>query len=169
VLDPLSPMITEGLAENFHDAHRYDDAISTVLNMPDQKLGRVILAQSYIFKGEYQEALKMPKVADPDDLNGFIVKAAALARSGDRPAALKILAGIERSQTAGSTHCYIPPGYLAWAYSMVGEKEKAFAYLAKAYQQHDPALANLKVDPAFDSLRDDPRFNDLLKKVGFSN
>jgi TolB-like protein len=168
VLDPLSPMITEGLAENFHDAHRYDDAISTVLNMPDQGVGWVILAQSYIFKGAYQEALKIPNVTHPVDLNGFITKAAALAQSGERSSALKILAGIEHNpQSAGPTHGYIPPGYLAWAYAMVGEKEKSFAYLEKAYEQHDPALANLKVDPGFDLLRDDPRFNELLKKVGF--
>lgn len=170
VLDPLSPMITEGLAENFYNARRYDEAISTILNMPDQKVGWVVLANAYIFKGMYQEALKIPNVANPVDLNGSITKAAALARSGDRAAALKILAGIEQNpQGAGPTHGYIPPGYLAWAYAMVGEKEKSFILLDKAYRQHDPALANLKVDPGFDALRDDPRFNDLLKKVGFSN
>lgn len=170
VLDPLSPMITEGLAENFYDAHRYDDAISTVLNMPDQKVGWIILAHAYIFKGRYAETLKMPKVANPDDLNGFITEAAALDRSGDHAAALKILAELESNQRmAGTSHGYIPPGYLAWAYAMLGEKEKSFAFLEKAYQQHDPALANLKVDPGFDILRGDPRFNDLLKKVGFNN
>ncbi|HEY1659160.1 MAG TPA: hypothetical protein VGG14_12485 [Candidatus Sulfotelmatobacter sp.] len=170
VLDPLSPMITEGLAENFHDAHRFDDAISTVLNMPDQRVGWVILAQSYVFKGEYREALKIPKVANPDDLEGLVIRAAALARSGDRAAALKILAGIEQNpQNTGPTHGYIPPGYLAWAYAMVGEKEKSFALLDKAYKQRDPALANLKVGPGFDILRGDPRFTVLLHKVGFDN
>jgi hypothetical protein len=51
---------------------------------------------------------------------------------------------------------------------MAGDKERAFALLEKAYQQHDPSLANLKVDPGFDSLRSDPRYVDLLKRVGLS-
>jgi hypothetical protein len=52
---------------------------------------------------------------------------------------------------------------------MAGEKERSFTWLEKAYQQHDPALANLKVDPAFDSLRSDPRYPEMLKRVGLSN
>jgi len=52
---------------------------------------------------------------------------------------------------------------------MIGEKEAAFAWLEKAYQQHDPTLANLRVDPGFDSLRSDPRYPELLKKVGLSD
>jgi hypothetical protein len=49
------------------------------------------------------------------------------------------------------------------------KKERAIAWLEKAYQQHDPALANLKVDPAFDPLRQGSRFVDLMKKVGFGS
>jgi adenylate cyclase len=63
----------------------------------------------------------------------------------------------------------MPPGVLGYAYARVGEKEWAFTWLEKAYQVHDPALANLKVDPRFDSLRDDPRYVDLLKKVGLND
>ena len=163
-------MITEGLAENFFYAQRFDDAISTVLNMPDQKVGWIILAHSYIFKGMYQETLKIPKVANPDDLNGFILKAIVLGRSGDHAAAMKILADLQAKQrNSDASRNYIPPGYLAWAYAMVGEKEKSFWFLEKAYQQHDPALANLKVDPDFDTLRQDPRFVALLAKVGLND
>jgi TolB-like protein/lipoprotein NlpI len=170
VLDPLSPMITEGRAENFYDWRRYDDAISVVLNMPDQRVGWLILANAYIFKGMYQQALKIPNVGNPNDMNGFIIKAAALARSGDRNAGLKILTDLEeRHKNAGASEDYIPPGYLAWGYAMAGDKERSLLYLEKAYEQRDPTLANLKVDPGFDILRSDPRFTDLLHKVGFDN
>lgn len=175
VLDPLSPMITEGLAENFFYTHRFDEAISTVLNMPDQKVGWVLLAHAYIFSGQYQQALKLPNVANPDDVNGFTTRAAALARSGDRPAALKILATLEQNeQNRSGSRRYIAPGYLpagpmAWVYAMVGEKEKSLGLLEKAYLEHDPELSNLKVDPGYDLLRDDRRFTDLLHRVGFDN
>jgi len=169
VLDPLSPMISEGLAENFYVARRYDDAITTVLNMPNPKVGWAVLTYSYIFKGMYQEALKVPEVANATDLDGFLLKAEILIRSGDRAAGLKILEDLESNHlNPGADQNYIPPGYLGWAYAMAGEKERAFAWLEKAYQQHDPALANLKVDPGFDSLRSDPRYPDLLKRVGLS-
>ena len=170
VLDPLSPMISEGLAENFYDARRYDEAITTVLNMPDPKVGWVVLAYAYIFKGMYQEALKLPNVADATDLDGFLIRAEAQLRSGDRTAGLKILNDLEHHRrNSGADRDYIPPGYLAWGYAMAGDKERAFAWLEKAYQQHDPSLANLKVDPGFDSLRSDPRYLDLLKRVGLSD
>jgi TolB-like protein/Tfp pilus assembly protein PilF len=170
VLDPLSPMITEGLAENFVDARRYDDAIATVRSMPNPKVGWAVLAEAYIFKGASQEALQIPEVADAKDLTQLTARAEALARSGDRDGGLKILKNLEREQkNTGARDNYIPPGVLGYAYAIAGEKEPAFLWLEKAYQQHDPALANLKANPGFDSLRSDPRYLELLKKVGLSN
>ena len=49
---------------------------------------------------------------------------------------------------------------------VAGEKERAFALLEKAYQQHDPGLTPLKVNPEVDSLRGDPRYIQLIKKMG---
>lgn len=169
LLDPMSPMITEGRAENFKDARRYDDAINIVLNMPDKKVGWLVLAQVYIFEGMYQEALKVPGVGDATDINGLVMKAIALAGSGNRAEALSILEDLQHNQrNPGASNDYIPPGVLGYAYASLAEKERAFAWLEKAYAVHDPALANLKVDPGFDSLRDDPRYVALLKKVGLN-
>jgi hypothetical protein len=66
VLNPMSPMITEGRAENFKGARRYDDAINIVLNMPDKNVGWLALADAYVFKGMYQEAIKVPAVGECD-------------------------------------------------------------------------------------------------------
>ena len=102
-------------------------------------------------------------------MNGFLLKAVALIRSGNRTEGLKILNKMDHDQpTSAAHHFYTPPGYLAWAYAAVGEKEASFTWLARAYQQHDPAISNLKVDPGFDSLRSDPVLA-LLSKVGLGN
>jgi len=50
---------------------------------------------------------------------------------------------------------------LAWR----GEKDKAFEWLERAYQQRDGGLSEVKVDLLLDRLHDDPRFKALLKKM----
>ena len=52
-------------------------------------------------------------------------------------------------------------------HATLGEKDKAFAELEKAYETREWSLINLKVDPRLDALRDDPRFQDLMRRVGF--
>ena len=49
----------------------------------------------------------------------------------------------------------------------LGDKDKAFEYLEKAYQKRDSLLYQLQVEPSLDPLRDDPRYDELLKRVGF--
>ncbi len=61
---------------------------------------------------------------------------------------------------------YISPYLFAVVYVGLGDKEQAFAWLEKAYQDRSFWLIWLKVEPRFDSLRDDPRFQDLLRRIG---
>ncbi len=77
---------------------------------------------------------------------------------------------LERDQpNSGGSYPFIAPADLGMSYAVIGEKERAFSWLEKAYQQHDPALAQLKVDPSVDNLRSDPRYPALLKKLGLSD
>ncbi len=47
----------------------------------------------------------------------------------------------------------------------LGDKERAFEYLAMSYAEKDAEMVYLKYDPQLDSLRDDPRFDDWLGKM----
>ena len=40
----------------------------------------------------------------------------------------------------------------------VGEKQKAFEWLEKAYEEHDSGLVSVAVEPMFEPIRSDPRF-----------
>ena len=51
-------------------------------------------------------------------------------------------------------------------FAQAGDKEKAFAWLEKAFQRRVSVLTNIGVDPAFDPIRSDPRFDDLLRRIG---
>ena len=54
----------------------------------------------------------------------------------------------------------------AWTHGLLGEYDRAFAYLERAYGARDFYLIFLNADPAFDSLRADPRFAELVRRVG---
>ena len=48
----------------------------------------------------------------------------------------------------------------------MGDRERAFVSLEKAYEAHDLQLQYLGVSQEFDPLRADPHFQDLLRRVG---
>jgi tetratricopeptide (TPR) repeat protein len=87
-----------------------------------------------------------------------------LARSGERGRALQALEELK----AVSKKRYTTALGFARIYVGLGDKDQAFAWLAKAYEEHATGLYLLKVDPVWDPLRSDPRFNDLLHRVGLS-
>jgi TolB-like protein/DNA-binding winged helix-turn-helix (wHTH) protein len=55
---------------------------------------------------------------------------------------------------------------IAWAYTYLGDKDKAIEWLDRAYQERSMELYALAVDPSVDPLRSDPRFQDLLRRIG---
>jgi len=59
---------------------------------------------------------------------------------------------------------YVSPEILGQIYAALGEKDQAFEWLEKAYQDHDLGLFFL-TDPVLDPLRDDPRFQDLRRRM----
>jgi Flp pilus assembly protein TadD len=61
---------------------------------------------------------------------------------------------------------YVSADGIARIYAGLGEKDQAFAWLEKAYDEHSYSMAWLKVEPGWDSLRSDPRFAVLLQQMG---
>ena len=61
----------------------------------------------------------------------------------------------------------IPSNVLAEAYAYLGEKDNAFAWLEKAFEERNFSLPALRVDPTWDNLRADPRFQDLVRRMNF--
>ena len=51
-------------------------------------------------------------------------------------------------------------------YGGLGEKDEAFAWLDKAYEERSEDSVLLKAHPIFDPLRSDPHFDDLIRRTG---
>ncbi|MGI8839023.1 MAG: TPR end-of-group domain-containing protein, partial [Pyrinomonadaceae bacterium] len=47
------------------------------------------------------------------------------------------------------------------------DKDRAFEYLQKQFEENPQSLSFLQVHPEWDSLRSDPRFAKLLKSMNF--
>ena len=62
----------------------------------------------------------------------------------------------------------VDPGYIAGLYALLIEKDSAFVYLEKAYQEHSNQIYLVKNISDFDPLRDDSRYVELVQKMGFS-
>jgi tetratricopeptide (TPR) repeat protein len=75
----------------------------------------------------------------------------------------KILGELQRQ----SKVTYISPYMIAVIYSGLGQREKAFEFLEKAYEERSPDVAYfVKADLRIDPLRSDQRFRDLMHRIG---
>jgi len=73
-----------------------------------------------------------------------------------------------RTLEQGSRERHIPRTGLALVYAGLGERERMFEWLEKAYSAQDENLVFLPVDPRWDAYRDDPRFVALVARCGFT-
>jgi TolB-like protein/tetratricopeptide (TPR) repeat protein len=166
-LDPLSPAAGATVGFALYCARRYDEALrqfNKVLDLhPDAALPIAAhVGAIYEAKGDFATAMAK--------YNQVLEKAPAvkeriahlLASTGRRDEARRILREIEIPTANG------PPDPFAVAiiYGALGDRDRAFEWLDRAYAARKIAL--LKVDPMLDPLRLDPRFQALLKKTGFS-
>lgn len=170
-LDPLSLItsVTKGWA--FYFARQFDLAIQQcekTLELDTNYVGaHDCLGAAYMATGSYEKAIVECQKAAAGSANDplrTVGLGRAYALSGKRIKAEKILKALQKS----SSHHYVPPYFLATLYVALGDKEEAFSWLGKAYDERDSYLAWLKVDDSIDSLRMDSRFRELLSKIGLS-
>jgi tetratricopeptide (TPR) repeat protein len=119
----------------------------------------------YLAKGMYREALAESEnylALSPRNPAALAALADAHARSGERNQALRVFEELKEL----SNQRHVPSYYFAIVYVGLNDKDEAFAWLEKAYEERDGSLPMLKVNPSLDPLRSDPRFADLVRRVG---
>jgi hypothetical protein len=55
---------------------------------------------------------------------------------------------------------------MAVAYAQLGDKDLAFEWLEKAYDERSPRMCDIRVMPALESIRPDSRYAALAKRIG---
>jgi serine/threonine-protein kinase len=167
-LDPLSPIIRSELGYSYVEARQYDRAVEEFRNAtelyPDFSPAHCFLSLAYQYSGLYDEALaECRRAIDLGKSDHFLLLQLAhiLAISGKRAESRQLLAEI----TNEPKNRYFPPTHIATVYVALGDKERAFEWLEKAYKERDWGLVGIRVYPEFDAVRSDPRFADLLQRM----
>lgn len=160
-LDPLAPEISMDIAHLFNFSRQYDKAIPQYLKTiemdPNFARVHVRLASAYQNIGMYQEAIAELKKVNTE--GGQLAYAYAVAGQTDQ--AQKILNDLKEL----SKQQYVSPFDFAIIYKGLGDKDQAFEWLNKTFDENPYRLSMLRVNPRFDSLRSDPRFTDLLRRM----
>lgn len=90
------------------------------------------------------------------------LKAYALAKAGRREEALAIVREIEKFAESRPA----PSHNLAIAWTALGDHDRAFYWLERAYRDRLYLLRWVAVGPGFEPLRGDPRYADLMRRMG---
>ena len=116
-------------------------------------------------KSMYAEAIA--ELEKEVELGGLLRKPAILgyayALAGNRAEAQRILQ--ERIQSEGKAS-FTYHG-IALIYTALGDKDRAFQCLEKAFQEKETNILFLKTSPEWDLLRPDPRFDALVGRLPF--
>ena len=110
--------------------------------------------------GKNESALAHFRASDePFRLTGTAMLEHTLGHAPESEQALDVL---KKKYAAGSAF------QIAAVYAWRGEKDLAFEWLDRAYDQHDAGMPRLRYDPTLATLHDDSRFAALVKKMGFA-
>jgi tetratricopeptide (TPR) repeat protein len=153
----------------YYQLHDYGPMLEAMRNYvslnPGHWLGHNLLGVAY--QGSGQTLLAIPEYQKAVEYSGHdsdptASLAYAYARTGKRAEAEKILRDLlEQSRTN-----YVSPYMIATIYAGLGNKDRAFEYLEKAYDERSADLSYfLRADLRMDTLRSDRRFQDLAKHV----
>jgi tetratricopeptide (TPR) repeat protein len=110
------------------------------------------------------EELETARRDGPDDVFVLGLLGYGYAVTGRRVDAFKVLESLDELEK----HRYVSRAARVYVYAGLGDKDKAFEWLEKAYQERSDALVWFRKEPESQSLRSDPRFAALMRKIGFT-
>lgn len=164
-LDPVSSRAYMNRAYIKYFARQYDaalDDLQLAANLPHTpKEFHFALGDIYVEKGLYREAAqKFQELGGPHSTGHLGNIYARQGRVRDAEAMVDQLK--QEVQKSG-----IGRYEIALIYAGIGDKNNAFEWLERSFENRDKGITYLRIDPCLDPLRADPRFQELIKRVGF--
>jgi tetratricopeptide (TPR) repeat protein len=161
-LDPLSSGAWDNLGFYYACTANYagaETALGRALGFePTSVIALSYLGMVRLLEGRGQEALALYQKIDQE---GFRLAGIAMAEQS--------LGHMAKSRQALqqliATHAQEQAYQIAEAYAWVGDTNKAFEWLERAYSQRDGGLSFMKISPMLGSLHADRRFKALLEKL----
>jgi DNA-binding winged helix-turn-helix (wHTH) protein/TolB-like protein/Tfp pilus assembly protein PilF len=168
-LEPLSFIGNSHLGWILYLAGRYDEAVAHCERLldvdPNFFPARRYLGLVYEQQGRYKEAIEQFQQGVKLSGNPLMLSLLghAYAVSGRKVEAQRILTELNQQKQR-----YVSPYTIATIYAGLGEKDQAFRWLEKAYEERDIWLMNLRIDPVLKPIRSDQRFTSLLQRLGLT-
>lgn len=171
-LDPLSLSVNFSIAALLYFNRQYDESINRIEAMHDQDPGFTL---GYGLLGVIYTRKKMPDKAVEAWLKGSALEGVGQSAGAERALRDAFKAGgtegflrkhlevLEEESKRG----YVSPYFIAIDYGLLGDKERVFEWLEKAYKERSSWLVEMRVDPLWDFVRSDPRYTDLLRRIGY--
>jgi serine/threonine protein kinase/tetratricopeptide (TPR) repeat protein len=168
-LDPLNPVISMDVGHTcYYTSGDYRKAIEQyrkVLELnPDFVLAHFYLGLAHVRRNDLADAVSeieivkhlAPGQPDPIALLGYTYGIAG--RRAEAEQALAELKSLSKRR-------YVSAFPLVWVYVGLGDRDRAFEWLEKAYEERAGRIVYVYGEPAFNPLRSDPRFRDLLRRL----
>ncbi|MDQ3673870.1 MAG: protein kinase, partial [Gemmatimonadota bacterium] len=154
-----------------YNGRRYDESIAegqrTLEFEPTSLLAMLATSVSYAGKGEHDQAIKHAERGlslSPESNFMRAILGVVLAIAGRSADARGILSDlVDRSKRS-----YVAPILMSWIHASLQERDSAFEWLDKAYEERTCTLGLGIGFALYDGIRDDPRFEQLLFKLGLS-
>jgi TolB-like protein/Flp pilus assembly protein TadD len=160
--DPLSSDRWDQLGQDQMRAGNFDDAVAAFRRaqalQPSYSNAHWNLGTALLLGGKAADALaefeREPE--EEDRIPGRALAYYTTGRTADADAALRKAEPL-LIRFGGYT--------LAQLYAFRGERDQAFAWLARSYQQRETDCGAMKLDPLLKNLRSDPRYKAFLRKM----
>jgi len=167
-LDPVSPITSYVATAAYLANDHIDDAINegqrTLLLDPNYFYLDSNLAAAYRDKGNFAEAIALYTKSQEATRLPSSGLAITYTRMGRQVEARNILAQLLQVREKR----YVSAPVIAAVYVALGDKEEAFRWLERAFEEHSGILQWIAFLPEFRPLHSDARFPHLLRRIGAS-
>jgi len=168
-LDPLSAVIHHQAGQAFQEARQYEAALEQYRQAlklsPGFSSSYETMYWNFRHQEKYAESIQALRKVEP--------------YWSQNPSIISAIDGLESAYATGGRRGYLlqslkvhkyyprPAFYFAMDYAALGDKENAFLWLMRSYENRDIEIFYIRTVPEFDSLRSDPRFQRLIRAIGF--